>query len=181
MARWGSVDYSQLVKFRDKLKKLQSADIQKFQEDMVKELAARLLRVVVKNTDTGIYDKPVNFTTKDGKEVSFTPNTGKKGGTLKRGWTAKTEEEARSGGNKDIKTYVNSLPIGKVGNVYTIEIVNPVEYALYYEYGHRTANHGGWVAGKFVLTIAEKDLQNKSDRIVQQKLERLLRGVFDGQ
>jgi Bacteriophage protein of unknown function (DUF646). len=135
MARWGSVDYSQLVKFRDKLEKLQSADIQKFQEDTVKELAARLLRKAVKRT-------PVDS------------------GWLREGWFI--------GGTH------------KNGNVYEIEVYNNTEYAPYVEYGHRTANHSGWVSGRFMMTISEKELQRDADRIVQQKLERLLRGVFDG-
>ncbi|MGE4214140.1 MAG: HK97 gp10 family phage protein [Anaerotignaceae bacterium] len=136
MARWGRVDYRQLVRLRDKLEKLQSADIPKFQEDMVKELAARLLRKVVQNTPT----------------IS---------GTLRRNWAV---------GN-----------VVKIGNIYEVEVFNNTEYAPYVEYGHRTANHNGWVQGKFMLTISEKELQQDADRIVQQRLERLLRGVFDGQ
>ena len=136
MARWGRVDYRQLVKFRDKLEKLQSADIPKFQEQMVKELAARLLRKAIKNT-------PVDS------------------GWLREGWFI--------GGTH------------KNGNVYEIEVYNNTEYAPYVEYGHRTANHSGWVSGRFMLTISEKELQQNADKIVQQKLERLLRGVFDGQ
>ncbi len=50
MAKWGKVDYRQLVILRDRLEKLQEADLKKFQEDMVKELAGSLLRKAVKRT-----------------------------------------------------------------------------------------------------------------------------------
>ena len=41
--RWGDVDYKQLQKLRDNLQKLQDMDLDKFCEDVSKELAARLL------------------------------------------------------------------------------------------------------------------------------------------
>ena len=40
--RWGDVDYKQLQKLRDNLQKLQDMDLDKFCEDVSKELAARL-------------------------------------------------------------------------------------------------------------------------------------------
>jgi len=55
------------------------------------------------------------------------------------------------------------------------------EYAPYVECGHRTANHSGWVPGRFMLTISEKELQQDADKIVERKLEILLRSVFNGQ
>lgn len=160
MARWGSVDYRQLVKFRDKLEKLQSADIPKFQEKMVKELVARLLRKV-------IYNSPSDT------------------GTLKNGWLVETEREAEIRGafgvNPNVTAYVKTIHVNTVGNVAEFIVDNPVEYAVYVEYGHRTSSHNGWVPGIFMMTISEKELQQNADKIVQQKLERLLRSVFDGQ
>ena len=58
---------------------------------------------------------------------------------------------------------------------------NQVEYAMYVEYGHRTANHSRWIPGQFMLTISEKELEQNADKIVERKLEVLLRSVFDGQ
>ena len=71
--RWGSVDYKQLQKLRDNLQRLQEIDMDKFCEDVSKGLAARLLQLVIPVTPVGQYPK----------------STGKKGGTLRRGWTAK--------------------------------------------------------------------------------------------
>lgn len=48
--RWGDVDYKQLQKLRDNLQKLQDMDLDKFCEDVSKELAARLLALVIPRT-----------------------------------------------------------------------------------------------------------------------------------
>lgn len=146
-------DFSELIAFRDKLQ-ASIDDSQAFLESCVKELAARLLAQVVKNTPVGIYDS----------------STGKVGGNLRRGWTA--------GQNIDARQYIKSIVVTRVGNNFVIELINPVEYAMYVEYGHRTSNHKGWVDGKFMLTIAEKDIQMKAPAILEKKLEKYFREVF---
>ena len=45
---------------------------------------------------------------------------------------------------------------------------------MYVEYGHRTANHKGWVSGKFMLTISEEELKTISPRILEKKLKKYL-------
>ena len=55
-----------------------------------------------------------------------------------------------------------------------IEIVNPVEYASYVEYGHRTANHKGWVQGRFMLTISEQEIQNIAPKVLESKIKKFL-------
>lgn len=162
--RWGSVDYKQLQKLRDNLQKLQEIDMDKFCRDMSKGLAARLLQLVMKDTPVGSYPK----------------STGKKGGTLRRGWTAKTEQEAASGsgtGMDKIQSYTNSLPIFKRGRTFYIEVINPVHYASYVEFGHRRTN-GGWTAGQYFLTLAEKQLEGRAPTIIEKELEKKLRDIF---
>lgn len=141
MARMGKFSCSDLKKLQ---KHLESLETQRdtFMEACAKELAARLLAKVKKRTPVGVYPE----------------NTGKKGGTLRRGWT-----------------------IGEIENingVYKIEIINPVEYASYVEFGHRTANHKGWVEGKFMLTISERELQNIAPRVIEKKIKRKLEAAF---
>ena len=106
MARWGNCDYRQLQKLRENLDRLQSADLENFCRDVSKELAARLLALVIPRTPVGDYSKEVTVTVKrDGKHHKkgdtytkrVTPS-GKKGGTLRRGWTARTEQEAMTAG-----------------------------------------------------------------------------------
>lgn len=136
MAKWGKVDYKQLVKLRDRLVNLQEADLQKFNEQMVYELAARLLRKAVKRTPTG------------------------ETGWLKQGWFI--------GG-----THYNN-------GVYEVEVYNNTEYASYVESGHRTRDHKGWVQGRFMLLISEKELERDADKIIEKRLMKLLGEAFHG-
>lgn len=162
--RWGDVDYKQLQKLRDNLQKLQDMDLDKFCEDVSKGLAARLLQLVIPRTPVGQYPK----------------STGKKGGTLRRGWTAKTEQEAAGGsgdGRNKVASYVNALPVFKRGRTFYIEVINPVHYASYVEFGHRTRG-GGWVAGQYFLTLSEKDLERVAPAVIEKKLEKKLKEVF---
>lgn len=163
--RWGDVDYKQLQKLRDNLQKLQDMDLDKFCEDVSKELAARLLALVIPRTPVGQYPR----------------SSGKKGGTLRRGWTSKTQTDAASrGGSNDAKAYAEALPVRKSGNAYTIEVINPVEYASYVEFGHRTRGGDGWVPGRYFLTLSEQDLERLAPGVIERKLEALLREVFNG-
>lgn len=163
--KWGRCEYRQLIKLRDNLAKLQSTDLDKFCRDMSRELAARLLSLVIPATPVGKYKK----------------NSGKKGGTLRRGWTAKTQAEAMAGsGNtcKEVGAFTKDLHISKQGTVYTIEIVNPVDYASYVEFGHRTPSGKGWVNGKYFLTLSEQDLERLAPGVIERKLEAKLREAF---
>lgn len=164
MAKWGNCDYKQLQQLRKNLTRLQSMDLDKFCRDASKELAARLLSLVIPRTPVGQY-----------------PNaSGKKGGTLRRGWTAKTHDEAAGGGGKKGATaYAKALPVTKTGNTYTVEVINPVEYASYVEFGHRTPGGNGWVPGKYFLTLSESDLERVAPGIIEKKLQVLLREAFN--
>ncbi|MES1045294.1 HK97 gp10 family phage protein [Bacillus sp. Gen3] len=167
MAKWGKVDFRQLKGFSEKLERLEKIDFDKFCQDAAKELAARLLRKVIKRTPVGQYPA----------------ETGLKGGTLRRGWTASSGREAELsavfGGGNGAKKFANSLQVKKVGNEYHVEIINPVHYASYVEYGHRTRDHKGWVKGKFMLTISEKELDSQAPKILEKKLLNYLKGAFD--
>ena len=162
---WGNCDYKQLQRLRDSLATLQSMDMDRFCTEVSKELAARLLALVIPRTPVGQYPK----------------SSGKKGGTLRRGWTSKTQADAASrGGSNDAKAYAEALPVRKSGNAYTIEVINPVEYASYVEFGHRTWGGDGWVPGQYFLTLAEQDLERLVPGVIERKLEALLREVFNG-
>lgn len=152
MGRMGNFNIDGLKKFRDELNKLQDPD--KFVEACAKELAARLLRMVVKRTPVGEYPK----------------NSGKKGGTLRRGWTGEKRSSAQN--------YADSLTVHHFGDTYVIEIVNPVEYASYVEYGHRTANHKGWVKGRFMMTISEQELEKIAPKVLENKIKKYLGGCL---
>ncbi len=56
MARWAKVEYKQLVKLRDEVEKLHQAEFQKLQEEMVRELAERLLQKAVRRSPSDSKD-----------------------------------------------------------------------------------------------------------------------------
>lgn len=173
----GKFDASGFEKLQKDLQKLQAA-APRYEEKIAKQLAARLLRLVIKATPVGDYDKPVSFVTKGGTEVSFEPKKGKKGGTLRRGWTSNTQEQAESGQKTKADTYADAMTVHFFGDKVVVEILNPVEYAPYVEYGHRTVNRSGWVPGKFMLTISVKKLQTYAPKVIEAEIEQMLKEVF---
>lgn len=153
MSKKGNFDFKEFKVFNDKIQKLSDKQIDEFISACAKELVARLLAKVIKRTPVGQYPS----------------GSGKVGGTLRRGWTT----------GQSVNAYVSTLSINKSGNDYIIEIVNPVEYASYVEFGHRTRNHEGWVEGKFMLTISEQEIQNSTPQILEKKIEKLLGECFE--
>ena len=154
MARSGTINFRDFERIQNKLEKLNQEQVDLFIDACAKELAARLLAKVIKRTPVGDY-----------------PNSsGKKGGTLRRGWTG--------GKNSSAVAYADSLTIHHFGDAYVIEIINPVEYASYVEFGHRTANHKGWVNGRFMLTISEQEIQQAAPAIIEKKLMKQMGELF---
>lgn len=142
--------------FQELLKNLQDMEknIDEFIEGCAKELAARLLAKVIRRTPVGQYP----------------PESAKKGGTLRRGWTGGEQSNGAS--------YAKSLNVNKNGNAYVIEIVNPVEYASYVEFGHRTRGGDGWVEGRFMLTISSDEIDASSQQILENRIKKELGAVF---
>ena len=81
---------------------------------------------------------------------------GKQGGTLRRGWSL-----------QNVRFYHSA-------SACLIEITNPVEYANYVEYGHRTANHTGWVPGKFMMTVSTREIQRDTPGILEKKIKKMM-------
>lgn len=152
--KWGKVDFKQLKKLQDKMQKLNDMQ-QEFCEAAAKELAARLLRKVIQRTPKGQYPE----------------KSGMVGGTLQRGWT---------GGAKNGASYAQSLPVKRTGDSFVIDIINPTEYASYVEYGHRTRGGGGWVQGRFMLTISVDEIQSAAPKILEKKLAKWLGDTLNG-
>ena len=141
-------DKKGLEKLQKQLEELEKGKARdKFFEDCAKEMAARLLALVI-------------------------PKTPVKSGNLRRGWT---------GGKKmDAEAFADSLTVKKSGKTYTITVENNVEYASYVEYGHRTRGGKGFVQGKHMLETSEQELKALSPKILQDKLEKFLKGVLNG-
>lgn len=144
-------DTKELDKYIDKLKGLAEEEVQKFCEDTLKEIAARTLAKIIARTPVGVYP----------------PGSGKVGGTLRRGWTA--------GEDMDPYEYIyNHTKVIKKGRVYQIIIENPVEYAAYVEYGHRTRGGKGFVEGRFMMTISIDEMQDELPALLEKKLNDFL-------
>nr|DAT41801.1 MAG TPA: type I neck protein [Caudoviricetes sp.] len=152
MGKMGKFECKGLKDFQKQLEQLQNPD--EFVQACAKELAARLLRLVIKRTPVGKYNGSSKIT----------------GGTLRRGWTGSKKSSA--------KGYAESLKVNHFGDTYVIDIINPVEYASYVEYGHRTANHKGWVQGQFMMTISEKELERITPKLLENKIKKYLDGVI---
>lgn len=138
--------FKELEKSLTKIQK----DVDDFIVSLSKEVAARLLAKVIKRTLPGKYPK----------------SSGKKGGTLRRGWTA----------GKKIDDFVEGIQVNKRGSTYEVVIKNNTSYASYVEFGHMKRNHKGWVPGKFILTVSEEEIEGDLERIVQNKLQKFMGG-----
>ena len=168
MGKMGKFDCKGMKNLQKQLEKVQDSQNQ-FLESCAKELAARLLAKVIKKTPVGDYSGD-SYICATGKQHKGQKIPGKVGGTLRRGWTGEKKASA--------KGYVDSLAIQHSGNAYVIEIMNPVEYASYVEYGHRTANHKGWVKGHFMMTISEQELEEIAPKVLEAKIKKYLAGCM---
>ncbi len=163
MSRWGRVDFRELRELERKLDKLEKGDFDKFCREASRELAQRLLTNVIKRTPTG--DAP-DWIDEETRQKYW---AGYKGGTLKKSWTISD--------------------IVKDGDVYRIEIINPVEYASYVEYGHRQQAgryvpaiqrrlKGGWSPGRYMLTISMQQIENVMPDLLEKRLYAMLQRLF---
>lgn len=106
-------------------------------------------------TPVGVYPKEVNFTTQNGKSVSFKISRTKVGGHMRRSWSTSR--------------------IKKSANGITKELFNTAEYAPYVNYGHRIVIRGitkGFVPGKHILerviNKTEKAMINEFDKAINE-------------
>lgn len=150
-----NVNIKGLEQFRDQLAKM---DVDAFCRAAAKELAARLLRKVIKRS-------PVDT------------------GTFRRGWTSDDSGGTKQamydelfGGSQSVLK--KDMSVRKQGSDYVIEVKNSVDYASYVEYGHRTRGHSGWVEGAFALTISEDEIRNSAPQILEAKFNKWLREVY---
>jgi hypothetical protein len=161
MAKLGSFDFSEFKNMAGSFQKvLDERVIERWIKEFLLEMAFRAERKIKKRTPVGVYSNQVSFTTKDGKEVSFTTSTSKTGGHLRRNWQV---------GN-----------VEKRGNAYVVEIFNNVEYASYVEFGHRTRDHKGWVEGRFMATISMQEIERQLPAFLEKKQVELLNQILNG-
>ena len=217
MGRWGIVDFSEIEALRDRLAEMAEHDYDTFCREAAKELAARLLALVIKRTpvgnaaqtkqslrmlDEGVKRQKVTFASGETTTILRRGEAAIQrywadylGGTLRRGWTAKSEAEAAAGQGSpsgvDAVSYAQSLTVTKAGAAYEIEVINPVLYASYVEFGHRQqpgryvpalgkSLKRAWVPGRFMLTISEAELQAASPPLLEKMLNEFLARCCNG-
>ncbi len=164
MASMGSFNADDMNRLRSELEKMEE-NIDEFLESCARELAARLLEMVIKRTPVGDYSGDA-YECASGKSHKGNKVKGKVGGTLRRGWT--------NGNRISAKGYADTVNVNHYGNTYVIDIINPVEYASYVEYGHRKPNNKGWVRGHFMMTISEQKLKEAQPQILERRIRRYM-------
>lgn len=143
------VNNKELLRLQKQLEELQKYDFDAFVRDATNEVAQRFYAKVVKRTPVGVYPE----------------DSGKVGGTLRRGW--------------------RMTKVTKVADGYEVQIINPVEYASYVEYGHRQTPgrfvpaigkrlKKSWVEGRFMMTKTEIEIEQDLPRIIENKLVKFL-------
>lgn len=88
-------------------------------------------------------------------------------GTLRRGWSG------GKAGNGGSYSWAQSADIKEADGYYSITVTNPVEYASFVEYGRRTGS-GGWVPGRFMMTISAEELQSAAPGVLESRLRNFL-------
>lgn len=162
----GSFDAKGLEKLGKDLQKLQNS-VPNTLEKCTKDLAGRLFAMTVKRTPVGDYED--TYELEDDGENKFLVMSSKKGGTLRRGWIVRGPYS--------------------FGGSYVCELINPVEYAPYVEYGHRQTPGRyvpaidrtlvrNWVPGYFMLTKSLNDLKKVAPNVIQKNIDDMMKEVF---
>lgn len=209
MAKMGDMDISEFVKLRDNLNKLSDPKVlNKFMRECVAEIAMETLRRTIKLTPVADTIKILqDVTDNNGNKVRYKKgkNKGKvkqkntiihTGGTLRRGWLAKSQNEAEAvkdnkPDEKEIEEHVYKLRVEKLGQTYVVWLVNVVDYASYVEYGHRQEPgryvpvlgkrlKKSWVQGRHMLQISMQEVEAKLPEFLDAKLQDYLNQIFGG-
>ena len=141
-------------KYRKELSEL-LGDISEIDKKVLNKAVNVGLAEAKRLTPVGVYTKEVNFTTRDGKNVSFNIRKTKVGGHMRISWSASRTISDRKGVRKTL--------------------FNTAEYAPYVNYGHRIVIRGitkGFVPGKFILEKAadkvQKAMINEFDKAINE-------------
>lgn len=139
------VNFSQLVQFQKQLRKLDKKLKYETCKKVANGLAAKLIKLTKEKTPVGQYNK----------------KSGKKGGTLKKGWRAKGMI---------------------ISNGYQTTVFNQVEYAPYVEYGHRIVRNNktvGFVLGRYMLTKSSNEVEKIANDYAQNMVQKAMKETLD--
>lgn len=190
-----SSNHDALKELQAQFEAMASPEVQKaFYEGCAKECAARFLGKVIRKTPVGqnqYAEEETGEVYKTGKKKGKAKTkrvVARQGGTLRRGWTARTEAEAESGGGtSNVTQYASSLTVDHSGSTHSITITNPVHYASYVENGHRQQPgryvpaigkrlKKQWVEGQFMMAKSEAETKAEIPAVLQRRLNNFLKG-----
>lgn len=72
----------------------------------------------------------------------------------------------------------DTLVAVRTGDAVRIEILNPVEYGSFVEFGHRTRGGRGWAPGRFMLTLALSETELAAPLLLRARIREFLEGCF---
>ena len=179
MGKNGSVDTKEIEQLMKNIEAMKE-DASEFVKSCTNEIAARLLRKVIKRTPvgrkprfdgvetteiTGKNGKKRNVRTKKKKahdEMLKTHWSGYVGGNLRRSWGMRLVREK--------------------GYNYTITVENPAKYASYVEHGHRQTPGRyvpalgktlkvAWVPGKHMLSASVDEIEASKYKIIDRRVQ----------
>jgi hypothetical protein len=188
-------NHDALKELQKQFEALASPEVQNaFYEGCAKECAARFLGKVIRKTPVGknqYTEEETGEVYKSGKKKGKAKTkrvVSRQGGTLRRGWTARTEAEAESGGGAaNPMEYANTMTVDHSGSTHSITITNPVHYASYVENGHRQQPgrfvpaigkrlKKPWVEGQFMMAKSEAEVKAEIPAVLQRRLNKFLKG-----
>lgn len=147
------VDLSELTEFSTQLKRLTQTERDTFGENAIKDLAGRMLALVIPRTPVGSYEDE------------------RQGGTLRRGWTGLTITPESSGEGWSV-TLTN--PVEYASYVEEGHRQTPGRYVP--AIGKQLV--ASWVEGQHFLKLSEDDLSKIAPDVLRRLFEDYLRTVF---
>lgn len=175
-----SIDLKELEALQKRLEKASKEQRNEFFDGCAKKLAAGYLGDVIPATPVGKY-----------------PNeSGKKGGTLRRGWTGDKEVDAKD--EEALENYAKTLPVSHNSKSHEIVIENiaqtadKVSYASYVESGHRQTPGryvpaigkrlvASYVPPQYFAKKSEEAFEPKIAGVVEKYADKFMKGIINGE
>ena len=176
------VDISQLKEFYKKIDNLPKVvNSGKIADDTLKELGAKMLRMVKERTPVGKSQTTTVLRWRRGKDGSVSVMKNKDG-------TAKTKEITTYTGGTLRRNWKISKIIKDGDNHYLI-IYNNIYYASYVEFGHRQQPgrfvpvlgkrlKAGYVKGHYMMTNSAREIEKVATRLAEKNMKRRFDEVF---
>lgn len=175
-----SIDMKELEALQKRLDKASKEQCREFFDGCARKLAAGYLGVVIPNTPVGEYPK----------------ESGKKGGTLRRGWTADKDVDPED--EEAVEAFAKTLPVTHSAKSHTITVENKaqtadkVNYASYVEDGHRQTPGryvpaigkrlvASYVPPQYFAKKSEEAFEPKIPGVVEKYADKFMKGIINGE